>query len=110
MNVKHNWQRQNNKHQKRTIRVNFEHGYLYNNRGANHELVAVDENGNVTDLLDPNFSKDPTYQTEIEYFATCLRENVPFRICPPEESAKVVTIMRAQEQSAKQDGTPIYLD
>lgn len=104
------WGVENNKHLKRMVRINFESGYLYYNGGPNPELVAVDVNGEITDLSGLIERGKPALQREIEYFATCLKEGRPFDACPPEESAKVLKIMRAQEKSADACGAPVVIE
>lgn len=103
------WGIPNNKHNKRYIRINFEKGYIYSNRMGNKEFVWVDtETGEITDLsnLRPELDGVSTQYSEIKYFIECMQNNVPFDMCLPEESAKVIKIMRSQERSAKNNGAP----
>lgn len=99
------WSVTGNQHQNRVTRFNFEHGYLILERGEN--LKVVSEDGTVEEIAPTMHSS--AKRNEIEYFANCLKNNVPFTLCDPEESAQVITIMRAQEKSANQDGAPVYL-
>ncbi len=108
-NIWCDWGIPNNKHLKRMTRINFEKGYLYNNRIGQKELVIVDyETGEITDLSDlhPELAGHSGYYNEIKYYAECLENNLPFDKCPPEETAKVLKIMRSQERSAKNNGAP----
>lgn len=98
-----------NKHMFRGMRVNFENGYIFNERGAKSELVAVDNEGNETDLTDMVKMPDSTARNEIEYFANCIKTNQIPRMNKPEESKKAVQIIRAQEASAKLNGAPVEI-
>ena len=102
------WGVPNNKHTKRLIQVNFEKGYVYSSRVGVPEIVAVDyETGDVTDLNDLHTEIEPAgYYNEIKYYVNCIANNLPFDQCPPEESAKVLKVMRSQERSAKNNGAP----
>jgi antitoxin component of RelBE/YafQ-DinJ toxin-antitoxin module len=35
-----------------------------------------------------------------------MQKGLPFDMCPPEESANVIKIMRSQERSVKNNGAP----
>ncbi len=99
-----------NKHLFRSVRINFEKGYLYNERGARHALVAVDFEGNETDLTDSIKMHSSTARNEIEYFANAIKTNQPVRMCLPEESKKAVAIINAQAESANNFGAPVTME
>lgn len=104
------WWVKGNKHQGRTVRINFENGYIYNNRGKDHVLVAVDRDGNETDLTGTITLTGSSYRNEIEYFVRNLKNGGDCRLCAPADSATVVKIKLAQEKSAQHSGVPVYLD
>lgn len=95
-----------NKHDSRMTRINFEKGYAIRKTGEHAALVAVSAEGEVTDLSNRRPSGKTGYRAEIEYFANCVKNNLPFDHCPPQESKKVIQIMRAEEKSADQFGMP----
>ncbi len=101
------WEIPRNNYLFRSMRINFEKGYLFNERGARHVLVAVDNDGNETDLTDTIKLAPSTIRNEIEYFANAIKTNQPVRMNLPKESKKVIRIMRAQEQSALNNGMPV---
>lgn len=99
-----------NYHAVRSMRVNFENGYIYNERASERNtLVAVDNDGTVTDLTDTVVMNNSTARNEIEYFANCIKTNQIPRMNKPEESKKAVRIIRAQEASAKMNGAPVEI-
>ena len=102
------WSVANEKYQGREFRINFENGYIYQS-GMKKVLVAVDKDGNETDLKPFSTMSSSTKRNEIHYFAEAIKNKTLVRMCLPEESAKVVKIMRAQEKSANNDGMPVYL-
>ena len=107
----HNWSDWGiliNKHNKRYIRINFEKGYVYQDMNENKELVAVSYvDKSVTNLLTERKITVSDYRAELEYFVECVENNLPFDICPPEESANVIKVMLAQEKSADAHGAPV---
>jgi predicted dehydrogenase len=103
------WTVMHNKYLKRVVRINFEHGYIFHDRSANNLLVAVDEEGNETDLWGGLVVKD-MYRNEIEYFASQLMQERGIRYCPPESSAEAVKIIMAQVRSAGSGGAPVALE
>ena len=104
------WGVPGNKHLSRMVRINFEKGYLYLcMSGPKPELVAMKNDGTVIDLKDTITLPKPGHRCEIEYFVRCIEQGVPFDICPPEESAKVMKMMRAQEKSADACGAPVEI-
>ena len=97
-------------HHFRSVRINFEKGYLYNERGARHALVADDFEGNETDLTDTIKMHSSTARNEIEYFANAIKTGQPVRMCLPEESKKTVAIINAQAESADNFGAPVTME
>ena len=104
------WNVPGNKHLFRSMRVNFENGYIFNERGVRHELVMVDTKGNVTDISnDIELPSKVTIRNEIEYFTNAIKTNQPVRMCLPEDSKKTVLVFKAQHESAMNDGKVVYL-
>ena len=105
------WGIPKNKHDHRYTRINFEKGYVIRKVGANAELSAVSyADGSVTNLSDRYRAVRSGYRDEIEYFANQLASDEPFDHCPPEETKKVVSVMRAQEKSADGMGIPVKIE
>lgn len=103
------WGVPHNKHDNRTIRINFEGGYVIR-KPAQTLLEAVSyADGTVTDLSDRYRAVKSSYRDEIEYFADCVASGAPFDHCPPEETKNVLAVMRAQERSADGNGMPIQI-
>ena len=104
------WGVPHNKHDSRMTRINFEGGYIVRKIGENAALQAVSyADGTVTDLSDRYRTVKSSYRDEIEYFADCIVSGAPFDHCPPEETKNVITVMRAQERSADNNGSPIQI-
>ena len=104
------WGIDTNKHDSRMIRINFENGYVIRKIGNNAELSAVSyETGEVTDLSGRRPAVPSSYKSEIEYFASCIKNGAKVDHCPPEESKNVVKVMRAQERSADNCGMPMEI-
>lgn len=103
------WSVPKNRYNNRTFRINFEHGYVYILKHEPGGIVIVDEEGNETrPEIVPHFRLGtPSYYNEIVYFADCLRNGAPFDLCPPEESIRVISVMRAEEASADRHGAPV---
>lgn len=100
-----------NKHQGGFTRVNFENGYIYRDTtGGNKSILAVDRDGNETDLSGTVKMPPSTKRNEIEYFAQCIRDDKYPEWCPPEQSASTIKNICAQVKSADQSGMPVYLD
>lgn len=93
----------------RRTQINCENGYLFRDT-SNKTLAIVDTEGNIKDISGESPLQDFGIRNEIEYYNNCLKTGEPFEWCPPEQSARVVKIMRAQEQSADNNGAPVYLD
>ena len=103
------WGIPNNIHDNRTIRINFEKGYIIRKPG-NAILEAVSYlDGTVTNLSDRYRDVKSSYYDEIEYFADCIAKGVAPTYCPPEETKNVIDVMRAQERSANEGGSPVMI-
>lgn len=99
-----------NPHNKRFIRINFEKGYIYQDMNQKPFFVEVRyEDSKTTDLITERVIKVSDYRAELEYFVDCIEKDIPFDICPPEESVNVIKVMRAQEASADGHGASIKL-
>lgn len=103
------WSVSKNRFNNRTIRINFERGYIYLLRHEEDGIVSMDCEGNQTivervKLFRPD---TPSYFNEIEYYTNCLKNDAPFTLCPPEESIRVMRVMRAEEHSANEGGSRV---
>lgn len=97
------WSIAHDKFNTRTVRVNFENGYIFGDRTAGRmALVKVHEDGTVED-----FTEQMTFnahKNEIVYFLDCLENGrFPDR-CPPEQSVDDVKIVMAEMRSADLGG------
>ncbi|MBQ9806792.1 MAG: Gfo/Idh/MocA family oxidoreductase [Clostridia bacterium] len=103
------WSVSKNRFNNRTIRVNFENGYIYLLSREPDGIVCMDNQGNQSVVEHSKMFKAgmPSYFNEIEYYTNCLKSGEPFELCPPEESIRVVAVMRAEEQSANAQGAPV---
>ena len=103
-----NWALPNNKFNSRSIRVNFEKGYIFCDRTSGREAFClVTEDGTVTDLtekLDNSF-----FYKEIAYFADCIANQKPVDRCRPEEAADAIRIVMAELQSMEQNCEKVTL-
>jgi len=104
------WGIAKNKHDSRMTRINFEKGYIIRKTGEHGGLFAVSYgDGEIVDISDRYRAVKSGYRDEIEYFADCLKSGEAFTHCPPEETKNVVAVMRAQERSADNNGTPVKI-
>ena len=97
------WSIANDKFNTRTVRVNFEKGYVFGDRTPGRQaLVKVHEDGTVEDYTGTMTFN--AYKNEIVYFADCLvKGKFPDR-CPPEQSVDDVKIVMAEMRSADLGG------
>jgi predicted dehydrogenase len=65
---------------------------------ASHFFRLYKSDGAVNE---PNASTDDAYVAQLRYFADCLAQGQPPRICPPEETCQVMQVMTASRQSAE---------
>ncbi len=98
-----------NNHNKRYIRINFEKGYLYQDMNQNPFFVEVNYDGTTKDLSEEKTIFTTDYRAELEYFADCVKNNLPFDICPAEDCKNVIKVMRAQEKSADNQGACVRI-
>lgn len=102
------WILPHNKFNSRSIRVNFEKGYIFCDRTVGREVFQMAKaDGTVTDLAAQQLSS--IYYDEIAYFARCIASGAPVSLCPPEEAADAIAIITAELQSAAQGGRKINL-
>ena len=103
------WSVSKNRFNNRTVRINFERGYVYLLTHDENGIVCMDNQGNQTVLEHVKTFKTGkrSYYNEIEYYNRCLETGEPFTLCPPEESIHVIEVMRAEEQSANGGGMPV---
>lgn len=93
----------------RTIRVNFEKGYVYADRYTKRDaLMIVREDGTTTDLVE-RLNGHGSYQKEIAYFARCLETGAPVDRCPPEEALDAIRLIFAEKESADKGGSLVTL-
>lgn len=102
------WTIRHDRFNTRTMRVNFERGYVFCDRSPDRQaFVKVAEDGTVTDLsglLGSDF-----FHNEIRYYATCLAQGREVADCPPEQSAEAVRLVMAEMASADRNGARIEL-
>lgn len=102
------WTIAHDKFNTRTIRVNFEKGYVFCDRTVSRRaFVKVAHDGTVTDLSE-HLESDFFYN-EIVYFVGCLADGKPVDVCPPEQSADAIRIVMAEMESADRSGDKITL-
>ena len=86
----------------------FENGYIYEGTfDGKYVFVAVDKDGNVTNLHDPE-AKDSKY-TELKYYINCLENGKPVDFCLPESAAMSVQLVMAECKSADLNGERIEI-
>ena len=51
-------------------------------------------------VSEPTASRDDMFAAQLRYFAQCVAESQPPRLCPPEETCQVMQVMNASRQSA----------
>lgn len=97
------WTIANDKFNTRTVRVNFENGYIFGDRTKDRMvLMKVHEDGTVTDYT--NEMTFGAHKNEIVYFVDCLENGKFPDRCPPEQSVEAVKIVMAEIASADQGG------
>lgn len=102
------WTIAHDKFNTRTIRINFEKGYIFNDRTPGREaFIKVHEDGTVTDMLGKG-NRD-VYYNEILHFIDCIQNDKEVAQCPPEESAEALQIVLAEIRSADAKGERIEL-
>lgn len=106
-NIWVDWAVRKNKFANEFHRINFEKGYIYCAGGS---FVAVDEDGNETDLNENKTLTGTTKKNEIEYFASCIKEDKYPEWCPPEQSSAAIKTICGEVKSADKSGVPMYLD
>ena len=106
------WSVSKNRFNNRTIRVNFERGYAYLLTREPDGIVWVDRDGNqgIVEHVQAFRPGNASYYNEIEYYTNCLKSGAAFDLCPPEESIRVIGVMRAEEQSANAQGAPVAIE
>ncbi len=103
-----NWCVDNNRFNTRTIRVNFENGYVYLERSKlkeRHVFVAVSRDDELIDLSEKNVFD--AYYEEIKYFCSVLRDGKKLDYNVPEESVDSIKIVMAELESADKGGEKI---
>jgi len=109
VHVSWDWTTMYDKFNTRTMRVNFEKGYLYADRFTGRDaLMIVREDGTVTDLTE-KIREISFFRKEIEYFAQCLETGAPVDRCPPEEAYDALRLVLAEKESADKGGIPVAL-
>ena len=97
-----------NKFDSRGIRVNFERGYMFQDRTADRAVfLKVYEDGTVVDLADKNVFD--AYYEEIKYFAGKIAAGEELDYNRPEESVDSIKIALAAIESADKGGEKIEL-
>ena len=100
------WTIPHDRYNTRTMRVNFEKGYIFADRSPGREaFVKVAEDGTVTDMTD-TLCFD-AHRKEIIYYAQCLKEGKYPEVCPPEEALDNLRIVMAEMESAARGGARV---
>ena len=108
VNATCDWTIPHDKFNTRSIRVNFENGYVFVDRtDGRSAFVKVSSEGEVTDLTD-KIGFDAYYE-EIKYFAECVREGKDLECNFPEESIDSVRLVMAEIKSADLGGEKVTL-
>ncbi len=108
VNAKSDWTIAHDRFNTRSMRFNFEKGYVFLDRSPKRGVfVRVDEDGTETDLWD-KVDAD-MYYNEIRYYIDCLENHRPVSECPPEQSAEAVRIIMAEMKSADLGGERVAL-
>lgn len=108
VNATCNWCVPKNRFNVRSIRVNFEEGYVFMDRSVGREVfVLVPKDGEEIDLMDKNVF-DPYYE-EIKYFASKVRTGEKLGYNLPEESIDSIRLVMAEIQSADCGGARVEL-
>ena len=108
VNATCDWSIAHDKFNTRSIRVNFENGYIFVDRTSGREaFVKVSRDGVVTDLSD-KIAFDAFYE-EIKYFAECVREGKQLECNFPVESIDSVKMVMAEIKSADLGGEKVIL-
>ena len=102
------WTIAHDKFNTRSIRTNFEKGYIFIDRTTDRNaFVKVLTDGTTEDLWDKlGFDM---YYNETVYFAECIEKNLPCSDCLPESTADSIRIVMAEKESAKKQGEKVYL-
>lgn len=97
------WTIANDRYNTRTIRVNFENGYIFADRTKGREaLVKVRDDGTVEDYTEHMTFN--AHKNAIVYFVDCLTNGKYPDRCPPEQSMDAVKIVMAEMRSADLGG------
>lgn len=103
-----NWATPHQKYGNDGRSIIFENGYIYSGTfEGKYTFVAVDKDGNVTDLHKSDITNG--YYREIEYYIDCLVNGKPVDRCLPESAADSVRIIMAECESASKNGARIEL-
>ncbi len=106
VNANCNWQIRKNRFNVRTMRVNFEKGYVYTERGGERQTaVKILKNGEETSFVE----KLPLdgYFEEIKYFISCLEKGKKTEFNPLEQSLDNIKIVMAEIESSDKGGEKI---
>ena len=100
------WTIANDKFNTRTMRVNFEKGYIFCDRTPGRvAFVKVAADGTETDLS--HLINVEFYYNELSYFIDCLNTGKPVEQCLPTQSKDAVEIIMAEMRSADENGARI---
>ena len=106
--AKCDWTIKNDKFNTRSIRFNYEKGYIYVDRSPDRmTFIKVDSEGNEENLIDKIDAA--MYYNEIVYYIDCLNNNKPVDKCPPDESRDSIKIAMAAKKSADLGGALVTL-
>ena len=72
---------------------------------ASHFFRLYKSDGTVSE---PAASTDDMFVAQLRYFAHCVAERQPPRLCPPEETCQAMQVMTASRQSAERGGCLLF--
>ena len=108
VNANCNWQIRKNHFNLRTMRVNFEKGYIYTERGGDRQAaVKVLKTGEETTFME-KLPLDGYYE-EIKYFIVCLENGKKPDFNPLEQSLDNIKIVMKEIESSDKDGARIEI-
>jgi len=109
VNLQSDWALPASKHNNgKTIRLNFENGYVIYDA---EKFVQVDAEGNIENVEikdDRNISRANIYD-EITYFINCVKTGSRPEFCLPEDSAANIKIICSEIDSAEKKGERVIL-
>lgn len=108
VNANCSWQLRKNRFNVRMMRVNFENGYVYVERGGERDVAVIVKKDGTESYFSEMLPLDGYYE-EIKYFANIVAKGIKPEFNPPEDSIDAVKIVMAEIESADKNGERITL-